>query len=376
MPRSLDGVRVLDLTRLLPGGLCTLLLADLGAEIIKIESLDGGDYARWMPPLIDGQGAYFHATNRAKKSVALNLKDARGQAALHRLAQSADVLVESCRPGTTARLNCDYEALKAINPRLIYCAMSGWGQTGPYAMDSGHDLNYIAVAGLIGITPQPPGGQMADIGGAYAAVAAITAALFGREKSGEGAYLDIALFDAGLPFVTAQWVEAMSGDAGGRLTGRYACYNVYRAGDGQYVALAALEPKFWANFCNAVSRPDLIEDYLLPERQHYLLPELAELFALRSAAEWETLLSGADCCFTRVNVLGDVLMHPQVQARGLLGVTDGIPWLRSPLRINDDAPIHQPAPGYGQHTRDMLRAAGYKDDELDALASAGVILGD
>jgi alpha-methylacyl-CoA racemase len=375
MSRPLDGVRVLDLTRLLPGGLCTMMLADLGAAVIKIESPDGGDYARWMPPLMDGQGMYFHATNRAKKSVVLNLKDAQGQAVLHRLVKSADVLIESYRPGTTARMNCDYETLKAINPRLIYCSMSGWGQTGPYVADGGHDLNYVSVAGLIGGTPQPPGGQMADVGGAYAAVASITSALFGREKTGEGAYLDIALFDAALPFLMAQWVEAMSGDSG-HLTGRYACYNIYRASDGEPVALAALEPKFWTNFCNAVNRPDLIEDYLLLERQRYLLTELAELFAQRSAAEWETLLSGADCCFTRVNTPEQVMMHPQVQARGLLGTSNGIPWLRSPLRINDSAPIHQPAPGFGQHTREILREAGYSDAEMDAMASAGVIRGD
>jgi alpha-methylacyl-CoA racemase len=375
--RPLDSVRVLDLTRLLPGGLCTMMLADLGADVIKIESPEGGDYARWMPPLVEGQGLYFHATNRAKKSVILNLKDARGQAVLHRLVESADVLVESYRPGTTARMNCDYETLQAINPRLIYCAMSGWGQTGPYAQDSGHDLNYISVAGLIGAmgTPQPPGGQMADIGGAYTAVAAITAALFGRVKSGVGAYLDIALFDAGVPFLTAQWVESISGDSG-HLTGKYACYNIYRAADGEPVALAALEPKFWTNFCNAVNRPDLVENYLLPERQRYLMPELAEMFAQRSAADWETLLSGADCCFTRVNTPENVLMHPQVQARGLLGIANGIPWLRSPIRINDDAPIHQSAPGFGQHTREILRTAGYADGELDALASDGVIQGD
>jgi crotonobetainyl-CoA:carnitine CoA-transferase CaiB-like acyl-CoA transferase len=368
-------VRVLDLTRLLPGGLCTQMLADLGAAVIKIESTDGGDYARWMPPLVDGQGVYFHATNRAKQSAAINLKDARGQAVLHRLAASADVLVESYRPGTTARLGCDYATLKAVNPRLVYCAMSGWGQTGHYAQSSGHDLNYAAVAGLVSAaeTPQPPGGQMADIGGAYAAVAAITAALFGRERTGEGAYLDIALFDAALPFVTTQWVAAVTGGDAGALTGQYACYNVYRAGDGEAVALAALEPKFWANFCNAIARPDLVDDYLLPERQRYLLAELAELFAQRPAAEWETLLGGADCCFTRAVPLDGLLTHPQVQARGLLGLANSIPWLRSPLRLNDDAPIMEAAPRFGQHTREILRAAGIPDDEIDALLSAGVI---
>ncbi|MBE2271249.1 MAG: CoA transferase [Anaerolinea sp.] len=378
MTRPLAGIRILDLTRLLPGGVCTMLLADMGAEIIKIEAPDGGDYARWMPPLIDGQGAYFAATNRGKKSVILNLKDAQGQAILRRMAARADVLIESYRPGVMDRLNVGYEALKKLNPRLIFCALSGWGADGAYAERSGHDLNYASVAGLIGEmnTPQPMGGQVADIGGAYAAAAGISAALVGRERTGEGAFLDISLFESALPFMALAWVESvLPGDhTRGGLSGKVACYNVYTALDGRAVALAALEPKFWANFCGAVGRPDLIDGYTDPGRQRYLTDELAQMFALKTADEWGELLEGADCCFTRVNTPAQALNDPHVRGRQALGLTwSGVPYLHSPIRMSGDLPSITPAPGYGEHTRAVLLDFGYTDAEIDVLCAASVI---
>ncbi len=379
MTPPLSGVRILDLTRLLPGGLCTLLLADMGAEVIKIEDPNGGDYARWMPPLVEGLGAFFRATNRNKRSVILNLKDERGQAVLRKLAETADVLIEGNRPGVMARLSGDYAALKAANPGLIYCSLSGWGQDGPYAQRSGHDLNYLAIAGMMGAMhrPQPLGGQIADTGGALVAAGAILAALFRRERTGEGAYIDASLFESGLLFLFQPWVEAMTmhtrGEPGA-LTGGLACYNVYPARDGKPVALAALEPKFWANFCKAVGRPDLIEDYQSPARQPYMLAEVAGIFALRSAAEWDDLLRDADCCYTPVNTLNTIADDPHIQARDLMGAaSDGVPWLRSPFRLDSAAP--GAAPGYGEHTRIVLHSAGYTEAEIDALYAAGVAQG-
>ena len=375
--QPLTGIRVLDLTRLLPGGVCSLLLADMGADVIKIEGPDGGDYARWMPPLVGGQGVYFLATNRGKRSAIVNLKDARGQAVLHRLVENADVLIESYRPGVMDRLNVGYEALRKVNPRLVYSALSGWGQDGVYTDRSGHDLNYVSVAGMTGAMniPQPMGGQIADIGGAYAAIAGISAALFGRERTGEGMYLDLSLFESALPFMLTTWVESiLPGDhVRGGLTGRLACYNVYAAADGESVALAALEPKFWTNFCIAVERPDLIDAYTDPARQDDLTAELSALFASRSAAGWAALLEEADCCFTRVNTPDDALTDPHVQARGLLGVTaQGMPWMRSPIRLGDAPEIKAP-PGYGEHTRAVLREAGFADAEIDRLIATGAV---
>jgi crotonobetainyl-CoA:carnitine CoA-transferase CaiB-like acyl-CoA transferase len=369
---------VLDLTRLLPGGVGTLLLADMGAEVIKIEDPGGGDYARWMPPLVDGLGVFFRATNRNKQSVILNLKDERGQAVLKQLAETTDVLLEGNRPGVMARLNCDYAAMQAANPRLIYCSLSGWGQNGPYSQRSGHDLNYLSIAGMLGAMrePQPLGGQVADVGGALVAVGAILAALYRRERTDEGAYLDVSLFESGLLFLFQPWVEAItlySQGGPGWLTGGLACYNVYTTRDGKPVSLAALEPKFWANFCNAVVRPDLIEDYQSPERQNYLLAEVAGIFALREAHEWDALLRDTDCCYAPVNRLNTSADDPHIQARGLMGETNGVPWMRSPLRLESAAPGD--APEYGQHTRAVLRQSGYTEAEIEALYAAGVAQG-
>ena len=378
MALPLDGVRVLDLTRLLPGAICTMLLRGLGAEVVKVEPPEG-DYARWMPPLLDGLGAFFRATNAGKQSVVLNLKHPAGQAALARLVGTADVLVEGFRPGVMDRLNGGWAALSAANPRLIYCSLSGWGQDGPYACDSGHDLNYAALGGLLGAmrAPQPLGGQVADVGGAYAALGGILAALFQRERTGAGAYIDTALYEGGMLFVFQAWVEsALMGTAGGQgsLTGGLACYNVYRACDGAPVALAALEPKFWANFCAAVERPDLLPGYLQPARQRYLIAELEQLFALHSAAEWQARLGAADCCFTPITPLEQLEADPQIQARGMLRRDPGgVPRMGSPLRLGEP-PAPGPVPTLGEHTRAVLLASGCSAAEVDALVAAGAAI--
>jgi crotonobetainyl-CoA:carnitine CoA-transferase CaiB-like acyl-CoA transferase len=336
-----------------------------------------------MPPLIEGQGAIYRATNRGKRSVVLNLKDPRGQAVLHRLAEGADVLVEGFRPGVLARMNCDYDTLRTINSRLVYCSISGWGQDGPYATRSGHDLNYASIGGLVGEMshPQPLGGQVADIGGAYIAVAGILAALFRRERTGEGGYIDTALYEAGLLFGAFPFIEALTArlpyaPIRGALSGRQACYNIYIARDDEPVALAALEPKFWSNFCTAVERLDLIDNYLNPARQRYLLAELAEIFALRTAAEWAALLIPADCCFSLVNVPEKLLDDPHIQAREMLAVgDDGSPFLRSPIRMGEHTPNMSAPPQMGEHTLAVLREAGFSDEEITTLREAGVVAG-
>jgi alpha-methylacyl-CoA racemase len=375
-------LRILDLTRLLPGAICTHFLAEMGADIIKIEDPQGGDYARWMRPLAyDGQGVFFQASNRRKRSVILNLKATEGQAVLHRLVQSADVLVESFRPGVTARLKCDYETLKAINPRLVYCSLSGWGQNGPYAEDSGHDLNYIALNGVLGSTrtPQPLGGQIADIGGAYAGAMGILAALLRRTATGVGAYLDISLFEGGMPFGMYQWVESVAtGVAGGQgsLTGGMAFYDVYLSADQQPMTLAAIEPKFWQNFCAAVNRPDWLPLHTDTSQQAHLKQEIQALFATKTAAEWEALLRHADCCFTLVTPPTKLADDPHIQARGMAGIDGkGIPWMRGPVRfddMDDDMPLEH-APGYGSHTREVLKEAGYAESDIATLELSGVV---
>jgi len=377
--KPLHATRILDLTRLLPGAVCTMLLRDLGAEIIKIEDPQGGDYARSMPPLIDGMGAFFRSSNQGKKSVVINLKAEAGQAVLHRLVKTADVLIEGFRPGVTARLGADYETLSAVNPRLVYCSLSGWGQSGPYAQVSGHDLNYVASNGLLGAAqnPQTPGAQAADVVGSYVAAMGILAALLQRLQTGEGVYIDVALSEAAMPLALAAWVEAMAPPADENfisLRGESACYNMYHSADGQPLALGAIEPKFWANFCSAVEMPEWIPQHTSRDHQPDLIEAVAELFMTKPAAEWAALLADADCCFSSVISPAQLLDDPQIQARGMVGIAEGgLPWMRSPIRLSGDAFNLEAAPAYGEHTRETLTEIGYAAGEIDGLIDARII---
>ncbi len=378
--KPLDGLRVLDLTRLLPGAVCTMMLYDMGAEIIKIEDPNGGDYARWMRPMYDDLGVFFRSSNRGKKSVIIDLKSEEGQSVLHHLVQAADVIVEGFRPGVTKRLNADYDTLKTVNPRIVYCSLSGWGQTGPYAHISGHDLNYISLNGLLGAqeNPQPLGGQIADVGGSYVAVMGILAALLKRATTGVGDVVDVALSESAMPLGMVAWVESYitKQDRGNlSLTGGSAYYRVYYAKDNMPMALGAIEPKFWTNFCQAVDKPEWIDDYTAPSNQTYLVMELTKMFKTRTADEWGALLNDADCCFTRITPPHELMDDPHIQVRGMVGVTsEGIPWMRSPVRLGDDDTIDiSPAPEYGADTHTVLSDAGYSDEEITQLMAVGAI---
>ena len=377
--KPLHATRILDLTRLLPGAVCTMLLRDLGAEIIKIEDPQGGDYARWMPPLMDGLGVFFRSSNRGKKSIVIDLKNDAGQAVLHKLVEKSDVLIEGFRPGVTARLGADRETLCAINPRLVYCSLSGWGQDGPCAQISGHDLNYIARNGVLGAVqnPQTPGSQAADVGGAYVAVMGILAALLKRQQTGRGDYVDVALSEAAMPLAMAAWVEANASPDDKSfisLRGESACYNVYHSADGQPLALAAIEQKFWTNFCLAIEKPEWIELHTVRHQQPALIKSVAALFKAKTAAEWADLLGDADCCFTSVIAPGELLDDPQIQARGMVGLSEyGIPWMRSPIRLSGDSFGLRDAPAYGEHTRAALSEIGCEESEIESLIQAGII---
>jgi len=310
--RPLDGITVLDLTRLLPGAAATLMLADFGAEILKIEP-PGGDYARHMPPLVDGEGAVFRATHCGKKSLELNLKTPDGKDTLLQLAAQADVLIEGFRPGVMQRLGLNYEILRRVNERLIYVSLTGYGQTGPYAAMAGHDINYIALGGLLDITGAIPGAQIADLaGGSMQAVIGILLALQARHKTGRGQFVDISMLDGvrwllTLPVavysVTGEIPQA--GDT--RLSGRYACYQTYQASDGRWLAVGALEPKFWAAFCERLGRKELITvQYAEGEQQAAIIEDLRTTFQRKSSTEWLDLFSGADACVTLVRNIAEV----------------------------------------------------------------------
>jgi alpha-methylacyl-CoA racemase len=361
----LQGLRVLDLTRLLPGAFATLMLAELGAEVIKIEDPRGGDPMRHLPPVVNGRGIYHLLLDRGKKSVAIDLRDAAVRPAFDRLLATADVVVESFRPGAAKRLGVSAADVRARFPRMVHCSITGYGQSGPYADRPGHDLNYVAVSGLLAVDrPRPtdlPRMFIADVGGgAMSAAIGILAALVGRERGGDGASLDISMHEAMLYWVMVPAARELvdgGADAVDELPtfGRHACYNVYRTQDGEHIALGALEPKFWLAFCRAIGRDDLASRHHTgDEDQRALLDEVSAIFASKTRDEWLALLQGQDVCVTPVNHPRDALLDPHVVARGTVTSSPGTRAIRPPFvekRIELAA-----APALGADTAEIMSA--------------------
>jgi crotonobetainyl-CoA:carnitine CoA-transferase CaiB-like acyl-CoA transferase len=390
MNGALDGVKVLDLTRLLPGGFCTLLLADFGADVLKVEDPNGGDYIRWMPPYYGGDAerangtasAYFLALNRNKRSIRLNLKEDAGREALLRLVEDYDVLVESFRPGVMDRLGVGYEALRERNPRLVYCAISGYGQDGPLTARSGHDTNYLALAGLLGLTGRRDGppiqaaGQIADLGGGglMAAVGILTA-LHERERSGEGQFVDISMTDGSISWLAmviaryfCEQVKPRRGEL--ELAGGFLCYFPYEAKDGGWVSLGALEPKFWHNWCEGVGRPDLKEkQFEHPDSDAGA--EVAAVFKQRTRDEWATFAAEHDCCLEPVLDLDETLESELVRAREMVLELEqpGIGAVRQagfPIKLSrTPAGIRRPAPALGEQDGELLEGTPVSDSGQD-----------
>ena len=371
---ALAGLRVLDLTRLLPGPYCTQLLGALGADVIKVEAPGVGDPAREL------SGALFAQVNRHKRSLTLDLKADEGKALLRRLVQDSDVLVESFRPGVMERLELGYDDLARLQPRLIYATLSGFGQAGPYRDRAGHDLTYVALAGLLGQNasaagiPVLPSAQVADLGGAFMATVAILAALVARVRTGRGQRVDTSLFEAALgwlPVLLASYVELGRSPRPGEppLGGGLPQYDVYATRDGRHVALGALEPTFFAAF---LSRAGASELQALPfvERQE----GLRRLIASRTQADWVDLMADVDTCFAPVNTLDETFADPQVRAGQLLRWRDGRPELGPPFSLSD-TPLadDRPAPALGEHTHEVLATLGLDAEAVDALAAGGVI---
>lgn len=363
LPGPLAGVRVLDLSRLLPGAFATQMLAELGAEVLKVEDPAGGDPMRHLPPILDGRGIYDLLLNRGKKSVALDLKNPGDAEVLDRLVATADIVVESFRPGTARRLGVDAARLRARYPRLVHCSITGYGQTGPYAERPGHDLNYVALSGLLAADrPNPtelPRMFIADVGGgAMTSVIGILAALFGRTRDGQGASLDISMHDAMLYWVmlpAARDLVAGGAEAEGELPtfGAHASYNVYRTADGLLVALGALERKFWVAFCAGIGRSDLAARHATGEPdQLELIKEMRALFASRTRDEWLSLMASHDVCLTPVNSPQEALRDPHVVARGVVQAASGMRVVRPPFLSR--IPNLSPPPSVGQHTAEVI----------------------
>jgi crotonobetainyl-CoA:carnitine CoA-transferase CaiB-like acyl-CoA transferase len=383
----LAGMRVVDLTRLLPGDFATWILADLGAEVIKVEDPAGGDYMRWMPPMVGHSSAMYWSLNRGKRCIVLDLKQDEGKEVLRKLVSSADALLEGFRPGVLDRLGLGYGALSEINPGLVYCAITGYGQDGPLEQRAGHDLLYNSLAGLQGVTGTAdgelalPGFQVADLGaGGMGGALAVVAALLRRERDPQhrGAFLDVSMFDGVSAFIAPHMSRYLAGqdEAAGpgtmHLNGRHACYRMYRAGDGRWMALGALEPKFWTAFCALVERPDLVPRQF--EDSPEILAEVGAIFAGRTRAEWEALVAGQDVMLEPVNDLGEAAAHPQTVARRLLVDTGGdIPQPAPAVRFEEGYMADTHVGAIGEDTEAVLAELGYRPDEVASLKEKGTL---
>jgi alpha-methylacyl-CoA racemase len=394
----LEGLKALDLTRLLPGGFCSLLLADFGADVIKVEDAGMGDYVRWAPPNYEGaepsaSSGLFLSLNRGKRSIRIDLKSAPGREVLLRLVQGSDVLLESFRPGVMDRLGVGYERLREQNPGLVYCAITGYGQDGPNRDRPGHDINYLGLNGILGLTGEAGGppvsasAQIADLGGgAMMAIAGILIALQERARSGRGQLVDCSMFDGSLSFLAMLAGEMLAdgsiprrGEL--RLAGGLVCYRPYRCADG-YVTLGALEPKFWAEFCLGVGREDLLEHAFDPPGSD-AHRALCDVFVARTRAQWEEFASEHECCLEPVLGLDEALDGDLVAAREMVveldqpGVERPVRLLGVPFKLSRTPadPLRAPGPGLGEHTREVLAEAGYRPEEIEALLESGAVAG-
>jgi alpha-methylacyl-CoA racemase len=398
MTPALDGLRILDLTRLLPGGFCSLMLADFGADVIKVEDTGMGDYIRWSPPYYEGahesaRSALFLALNRGKRSIRLDLKHDRGKEVLLALARDADILIESFRPGVLDRLGVGYERLEQENPGLIYCAITGYGQDGPNRDRPGHDINYLALGGLLGLGGEADGppvqaaAQIADVGGgALMAVMGILVALRERERSGRGQMVDCSMFDGALSWLAMVAAETLAGGRSARrgelmLAGSLVCYRPYACADG-YVAIGALEPKFWSAFCRGVGREDLLEHaFDAPGSDAHR--ELCEIFAGRTREQWREFASEHDCCLEPVYDLDEALETELVAAREMVveivqpGAVQPVKLLGVPVKLSRTPgdPARGPGPALGEHSEAILREAGYSAQEIAELLGTGAVAG-
>jgi len=380
---ALAGIRVLDLSRLLPGPFLTMVLADMGADVVKVEDPKLGDYLRAFPPAKGGVAGRFLAINRGKRSLALDLKQPAARDAFLKMVERADVVVESFRPGVMDKLGVGYATLAARNPKIVVCSISGYGQSGPYVERAGHDLNYIALAGVLGMTgpaggaPQMPGIQIADLaGGALWGATAILGALVGRARTGKGAHLDISMCEGSLALLAAEYGNLDCGAKPTRgtetLNGALACYGVYRTKDDRYLSVGALEPKFWIALNQAIGRPPNVSEIVASD-QAKVKAELAAIFATKTAEEWTSFFAERDCLVELVLEPSEVPHHPLHRAREVFFEIDGgtgvgpIMQVRTPI----GRPTHaSPPPRLGEHTRTVLAEYGFSDAEITALGAA------
>ena len=395
MTQLLEGVTVLDLTRMLAGPYGSMLLADLGAEVIKVEDPAGGDPVRAMgPPFLNGESAYFISINRNKKSLTLDLTQPRGREVFLRLVQTADVVLDNFRPGIPEKLGVDYPRLRRANPRIIACSISAFGQDGPYRSLPAFDLILQAMGGAMSITGEPDrdpvrmGIPMGDLAGGLFGAFAVTGALFQRERTGEGRYIDLSLLDCQVSLLTyvAQYF-LVSGEVPGPVGSAHASavpYQAFRAKD-MHIVIAVFTEKFWSKLCTVIDRPDLVEDprFAVNARRHAhrheLVPILEEIFASRTGEEWLEALRVEGIPSGPINSVDRVLSDPQVLHRGMVTemehpVCGRLRVVGNPVKTIPDGPrAFQSPPALGQHTEAILRRIGYSVEEIARLRRERIV---
>ncbi len=391
MPTPLDGILVLDFTRLLPGPFATQLLANLGADVIKIEDTGPGDYMRTVPPSVQGVSYAYLMVNRGKRSLSVDLKTEEGRAILYKLVPKADIVIEQFRPHVMRELGMDYRTLARRNRRLIYCSFSGYGQTGPAKDVPGHDITFEAHAGILGVSgdhdgrPAIPGVPMADLASGFNAAMSVLAALRTREATGKGEFIDVSIFDTAVSLMVlnlarylATGEEPVAGET--LLTGTFPFYNLYEASDGGWLAVAVVEQKFWQKMCEILGVPELQETQFTDDREKArVLTILRSRFRSKPKAEWEARFSEANLPIMGVRTVAELVKDPQVQARELLPVVDvpGLwktPVLAHPAKhsVSSTRTLAR-APAKGEDTEAILRSLGYTPKQVRALAQKGVV---
>ncbi|PKM77020.1 MAG: CoA transferase [Firmicutes bacterium HGW-Firmicutes-15] len=392
MSLPLEGIRVLDLSSLLPGPFCTQILADYGAEVIKIEN-NNGDRGRWSHPFIDDQGARFYVVNRNKKSITLDLRKEEGLAIFKSLVVDSDVIMDAFRPGVMDKLGLNYDVLKKINERIIYCALNGFGSTGPLSHTAAHDINILSLAGITGLTGTKDSGpalstlQLAGTaGGSLYAVMAILMALINRQKSGQGQFCDVSMMDGAislLAYTLGEWsgTGVMPERGNALLTGAFAFYQIYETSDNKYISLGAAESKFWEEFCERIGKPEYVDDQWKQEVQEEMIAGIRTVMKEKSQAEWLETFIDANICLAPVLNLEEMSEHPQVVDRDMIikmknfrGSGKDMFLSGLPIKFSDTpGEIKLNFPETGEHTVEILLAAGYTAEDIELFKINGVI---
>jgi len=391
MTAALEGIKVLDLSRLLPFNYCTLMLADLGAEVLKIEEPEIGDYMRWMPPKLKKEGAIFLMANRNKKSMTLNLRDEKAKEILRTLVKEYDVLFESFRPGVMKKLGVDYDNLKEINPRLVFCSSTGYGQDGPYKDRPGHDMNYISVAGILEATgrhtgaPVIPGIPIADMSIGIFSAFSILAGVIARDRTGKGQHIDMSMTDCMVSYNIANIANFIASRQSPGLeilgiSGENPCYNVFKTKDGKFISQGNIEDKFWINLLKLIGREDLKEyQFATGEKKEEVMDELQKVFLTKTRKEWLELFEGKDICYAPINDAEDMMTDPHVQHREMIKemehpIEGKVTTVGFPFKFSETpAEIKTPTPTLGQHTEEILKGLGYKDQDIKELREKKII---